>query len=522
MNRIVPALLLAGALACGPLDRHETAPSGDHAHQTIAHTCYTADMEFFLEHPPLIAGEKARFIVHCTRLSDYSPIASGCMTLTLGGETVKSTEPVDEGIYELEIAAPKAGLLELDLAWQAGELLQRIHAHVEVYEDHKQLHAEPFSPAGHRDPADHDSKKADADHAHQNTPFQNPESSGTGDIIFHKEQAWKTDFMVSRAETAPYAAVIRTTGELMPSPGEIKRQTAPARGMIEFADPELVQGAYVNAGKHLFTIRSGKLPGDNLELRLQQAENRLTKSRSDYLRHQELLKAGATSKKAFLASQSTYRADSLLYSDLGKDTGPGGMKIFAENSGSIHLLNVSNGSFVETGQALLTISSDQKLLLRADLPQPQAHFGKEIQTANFRPAYAKEAWSMEDFNGKHLSTGHSVAENEHYLPVYFVLENDGRLMEGAFTEVYLIGRTLDSALLVPNTALLEEQGNFYVYVQKGGESYEKRAVDIGPGDGRETVIKTGLAKGERFVSRGCMLLKAASTVRTAVGDGHTH
>ena len=104
----------------------------------------------------------------------------------------------------------------------------------------------------------------------------------------------------------------------------------------------------------------------------------------------------------------------------------------------------------------------------------------------------------------------------------FKLENDGHLLEGAFAEVYLQANELSDILAVPAVALAEEQGGHYLYVQLSGESYTKRFVTTGENDGLFVEITGGLSAGERVVTRGVMLVKAASMATGVVGDGHSH
>ena len=146
----------------------------------------------------------------------------------------------------------------------------------------------------------------------------------------------------------------------------------------------------------------------------------------------------------------------------------------------------------------------------------------EIETAHFRPAYTDQVYSVEEMNGRLLAAGSSVAENDHYLPVIFEVDNDGSLLEGAFAEIFLKSSQKSNVLVVPMSAILEEQGEYYVYVQVTGESYTKRGIAPGKNDGRNMEILSGLDPGERVVTRGVMLVKAASMVTGVAGDGHAH
>ena len=104
----------------------------------------------------------------------------------------------------------------------------------------------------------------------------------------------------------------------------------------------------------------------------------------------------------------------------------------------------------------------------------------------------------------------------------FEVTNDGRLLEGAFTEVYLKTGTKTNCLVLPKTALTEEQGGYFAYLQVTGESYSKKPVQIGHNDGINVEIIRGLGPGDRVVTKGVMLLKAASMVSGTVGHGHAH
>jgi multidrug efflux pump subunit AcrA (membrane-fusion protein) len=188
----------------------------------------------------------------------------------------------------------------------------------------------------------------------------------------------------------------------------------------------------------------------------------------------------------------------------------------------VHELAVSNGQYVSEGSVLAILSPDRNLMLRADLPQQYFTHSQEIRRAHFRPAYSERVIPVESLGGTLLSVGHSVKENDHYLPVVFRLENDGSILEGAYAEVYLIAGEREEVLHIPVSALGEEQGAHYVYVQVSGESYSKRRVTTGAGDGIRVEITGGLEAGERVVSRGLSLLRAASMNTGEIGDGHSH
>lgn len=499
MYKYMIALALLFAWGCQQNPEGSSQPDPDnHAHsgETEQLTLFSQNAEFYIEYETLEAGMESEFLVHITRLDSYKPQASGNVSIEIDGVSGTSGKPHQPGIFHIPFTPKKAGAFHVNVSLLSDGVEELVSGHIHV-EDHAAEDA--HSAAGHQ---------------HEAPPV--------GEISFLKEQAWKNSFMVSEVQKGPISTVILTSGELTPAPGKINRVAANIGGIVIFANKNLVQGQKIEKGSLLFTISGSSLPQENFELQLRQAENILDLSRSEYLRHRKLHAQGVISDRQFYDSRASYQSDSLNYYSLAASTSENGLQVYAPSSGSIHELNVSEGEYVETGDILVTLSSDEVLLLRADLPQQYQQIAKDIYDANFRLAYTEEAYSVSDFGGRHLATGHSAAENDHYLPVYFELKNDGRLLEGAFAEIYLLTQAGKEAVIIPRSAISEEQGSNYVYVQVTGESFTKRAIRIGNSDGLMLEITDGLLAGERIVTRGPMIIKAASMVTGAVGDGHSH
>ena len=121
-----------------------------------------------------------------------------------------------------------------------------------------------------------------------------------------------------------------------------------------------------------------------------------------------------------------------------------------------------------------------------------------------------------------MSYGKTLGENSSLLPVYFSLTNNGSLIPGQAVEVYLKSRPIENALILPLSALIEEQGKFLVYVQVAGESFDKREVETGAQDGVSVQIISGLNPGERIVTKGAYLVKLATQSGSVPAHGHEH
>ena len=75
-------------------------------------------------------------------------------------------------------------------------------------------------------------------------------------------------------------------------------------------------------------------------------------------------------------------------------------------------------------------------------------------------------------------------------------------------------------MLIPASAVQDESGTQVVYVQTGGESFERKIVQTGVRDGERIAIVSGLEPGQRVVSKGAYLIRL-STSKTGP-SGHAH
>jgi multidrug efflux pump subunit AcrA (membrane-fusion protein) len=75
-------------------------------------------------------------------------------------------------------------------------------------------------------------------------------------------------------------------------------------------------------------------------------------------------------------------------------------------------------------------------------------------------------------------------------------------------------------LAVPKEAVVEINTRPFVFVQVDGEHFEKRAVTLGRADGGFVHVVSGVAKGDRIVTRGGFDIHLASLMGTI--ESHRH
>ena len=190
-------------------------------------------------------------------------------------------------------------------------------------------------------------------------------------------------------------------------------------------------------------------------------------------------------------------------------------------TGYIKDILVEEGQYVETGQSLLRLTRNKRLVLRADVPQQYFTKMKDISSANFITIYDDRLYDVDKLNGKLLSYGKTTSENSLFAPIYFEVDNLGNLLSGSYVEVFLKTTTMPGCIIIPKSAILEEYGRYYVYVEEG-EEFEKRYIELDGTDGENYRVLSGLSEGEHMVSENAYQVKLASLSNAIPQHSHAH
>ena len=483
-------------------DSHEN--SDDHQEEMevpkFQYTAYSNDFELFAEADAFIAGKKANVLSHFSTLPDFKAVEKGKITITLlvnGKETTQTlSEPTRKGIYSFDIqpGTQGKGTLTFEITSDNGRF-EVVVPDVTVFANDEEAHEAAESVV----------------------------VSQTNTTVFTKEQSWKIDFSTGLPKTEPFGQIIKTTALVQSSQGNEMILVAKTNGIVTLKANNILEGKEVSSGQALFSISGSTLADNNISLKYAEAKSNYDNANANYERSKELASDKIVSEKDLLAAKNQYDNARAVYDNLNRNFNATGQTVSSPMSGFIKQVFVHNGSYVEAGQAIVTVSQNKNLVLRADLPQKYAAILPNIKSANIRSISDNKTYSLEQLNGKVLSYGKAVNSDNFLIPLYIQIDNQGSFTSGSFVEIYLKTLTNSQALTVANTALLEEQGNFYVWVQVSPELFEKREVITGNTDGVSTEILRGITSKDRIVSRGAMLIKLAQATGTLdAHSGHVH
>lgn len=493
-------MAITAAIAAG-CHSHDQEPGHDHASEeagleSLVYTLYTDSTELFVEFKPLVVGEESRFAAHFTQLGAvFTPLTEGQIDLTLdvnGKKTkISSTEPQVPGIFRLALTPDQAGKAKLTF-------------HITTAHHQDEIVIEGLTVYANEADALADAKEVE-----------------DAEITYLKEQAWKVEFAHEAVRKQPFRDVLKTSGQLLSAPGDERVVVASASGIVRF-DGGSVVGSSVNEGETLFVITGGELADGNMDAAYQQSKANYEKAKADHDRSKALIKDRIISQQVFSETQVAFEHAETAFKTISKNYSTKGQRVMSPMRGFIKQLMVSEGAFVETGTALATISKNEKLLLQANVSQKHFERLAKVVSANFKRSGSDEVLNTNELGGKVISYGRSASAHAPFIPVLFEIENRGGLIPGSVVEVYLRSTEIADALVIPTSALMEEQGRFYVFVQVSGEGFDKRELSLGANDGAQVQVLSGLKEGDRVVTKGAYNIKLSVASGTLPAQGHEH
>lgn len=344
------------------------------------------------------------------------------------------------------------------------------------------------------------------------------DESHAGEIVFSKEQAAFAGLEIDTVRPAAFRNVIRTSGEIRAAQGDEATVVATANGVVSFPRQTMTIGAPVAAGATVVTISAKNLADGDPAAKAKIAYETALK---EYERAKGLVADQIISAKEFEQVRLRYENARTTYEAQAADMTASGVRVTSPIGGYITSRLVGQGDYVTVGQPIATVSQNRRLQLRADVPPSQFGELKTVAGANFVTPYNDKAYELAALGGRLLSVGKSSDKTSFYIPVTFEFDNTGEVVPGSFVEVFLLGAPQQGVISVPVTALTEEQGVYFVYVQVDDDGYVKREVTPGQSDGERVRILSGLSDGERVVSKGAYQVKLAA-MSSIIPEGHTH
>ncbi|MFZ5432812.1 MAG: efflux RND transporter periplasmic adaptor subunit [Calditrichota bacterium] len=230
------------------------------------------------------------------------------------------------------------------------------------------------------------------------------------------------------------------------------------------------------------------------------------------------------------------RMQEALYDLTGKETrlraAIGGLEISALDSGGsiFHLrapisgilsdVHLRFGQHVDAGEHLFNIVDPSRVWLEAQVPVSESGKLDQIRDAYFTISGSDEIFRTADLNGRLVSVGGLLDPATRRVPVIFEIDNpDNRFKPGSYIRITLRSGTSHEALVVPQSAVVDEDGIPIVIVQAGPQDFRKAILETGAKEEHDIEVTAGLTEGERVVTKGAYKIKLAA-IQTGGTDAH--
>lgn len=302
--------------------------------------------------------------------------------------------------------------------------------------------------------------------------------------------------VTSPVERLPLAVVIEAVGTARANEAvDITSKAANTVTTIRFTE-----GQSVSRGVVLVEFDGAQAKADLVaaQAALKESESTFKRSRDLFARQAlsesqlEQIEATLIANRARVASAQARVADTIIR---------------APFSGKVGLRRVSVGSFVNPGTVITTLDDSSTIKLDFDVPETFV----SILEPGLSVASTSIAYPGVAFEGKVASVDSRVDPVSRSVTVRAVIPNgDGQLKPGMFLSVRL-SREPTPALVVPESAIVPERGNVFVFVVKEGRA-ERRQVTIGRREPGRVELLAGVEAGERVVVQGTQKVRDGSPV----------
>jgi len=285
-------------------------------------------------------------------------------------------------------------------------------------------------------------------------------------------------------------------------------------------------GQRVSKGQKLYSIDEQMYSGNYQQAvaNLQVAESNLIKAQKDADRYHELETKDAVAKQQVDYANSardvaSKQVDAAKANVKSLQTSVKYTTITAPFSGTIGISQVKTGAAVTAGVTLLnTVSTDDPIAVDFSIDQKEIYrFSKLQQQKSYSDSTFQIAFSENEvypYSGKLDLLDRAVDPLTGTLKVRLNFPNKQNLLRsGMSCNVRVLNDNNAPVILIPNKAVTEQLGEFFVYVESGNK-VSQRKVSLGTAIGQNIIIKEGLKENEVIIIDGVQKLHEGSVIKT--------
>jgi RND family efflux transporter MFP subunit len=317
------------------------------------------------------------------------------------------------------------------------------------------------------------------------------------------------------------ASSFEAPGIIEAAAGRFAEVTAPIAGLVDAASVSNAPapGGRVTRGQSLVSLIPSL--GDAGSAAYAEARARLREAEDEHERAVRLYAVEAVpQRRVHEAEIRLAAAREALAGYAGGELSAGGrMTVRAPLSGVIADRRVTPGSRVEAGALLFSVVDPTVVWLRVNVPAAQAANVSGSAGVEFRVEGSERVYTAR----RVVSMGSMIDTVSRSVPLLLEVTNaDGTLKVGAAARVSVRTGQQASGVVMPASAVLDEDGRPIAYVQVEGETFEKRVLDLGAREAGRVLVRSGIRAGERVVTGAAYQVRLASLSTAVPAHGHEH
>jgi membrane fusion protein (multidrug efflux system) len=288
-------------------------------------------------------------------------------------------------------------------------------------------------------------------------------------------------------------------------------------------------GGVVKAGELLFQIdpRQFQASLDEAIGQLGRAQAQLKKTELDVARYRPLVGQGAVSQQELDDAVQQNEANRAAVEQAEAAVAQAKLnlewtKVQSPIDGIAGINQAQIGDLVGTTTVLTTVSTVDPIKVQFPISEQEyLRFAKEINRTSQTGEVSANAPSLEliladgnvyDERGRIYAVNRQVDERTGTLLVQAIFPNPANVLRpGGYALVRASTDTAKDAIVIPQRAVQDLQGNYQVYVVKD-DKVEMRDVVPGPRSGSDWVITKGLQPGDMVVVEGLQKVRSGETV----------
>ncbi|WPO91886.1 efflux RND transporter periplasmic adaptor subunit [Chryseobacterium sp. HR92] len=340
-----------------------------------------------------------------------------------------------------------------------------------------------------------------------NTPQQNkePEIMMKGDQVTVPENNPIFKKIKTRIVTKQeHSDGVISAGTIQAIPNHYAEIASPFSGRITKSFIQL--GQNISAGSPLFEILSSDY--FSVQKDYTDALNDVQLADKNYRRQQDLVRHGVGIQKELDEAETDFKnkktslsnASSALKVYNSKGGGIGSPLIVrAPISGEIISNKIVNGQYLKgDADPVMIIAELSKVWISGDVKEKDIRFVHPGDQVSVKVS----AYPDRNITGKVYHINEIVDEDTRSIKVLIECDNPDRKLKPGMYATVNFSTTPEKTVMIPVTALMQQNNSQYVWVKTGKSQYTKRSVTTGETDQEKVRIISGLQPGETIMTEG--------------------